>query len=1071
MSPEFESIIQYLNKKKPSRLLTQRIFKSTVNSTIALILCLNPNTLKVLGGEPAMLPLISVIIHPGRRFGTMIEAVFFCSTGLLLGNAYAIFSKFIAQKILGDLSILDDQEQLIQNYHNYKTALSFLVVMQIIMLFFHGWMRVITHKFFAIVFPLFLVVHFAFSDPIYIDAGTTFRNYTVPFFLGIAISIACNLLIFPEFGSSFLGKSITQSLNALHYTLDSTIQFFINPSGSSTDYLENSIPLSQLIKQKAEVRAKLNSTEAVLQECIYEISFSFLSPIQLKPIIQISKAQMNYINALINSSQLEFTILLKNENSKLLRQFLPRTEALVFKLHRTLSQSIYIIKLAISYSYDVKLSEVSKSKNLVNDDIDLDNIDFDQELVKLKQAVSKFDRAFKKEMSEITDSSEFKDYLSPNDEIFILSSFLMNLKQTSQLISQMMRQSQTIFEYRKSQEKHGILGQRLWFSILTSWGQLKDWFHSQDPLINSSNLNFIEQPSIQKRFKENEPLEDEVFKHLQRRQSLDPLFNSWLKFYNSHGDHFRFGFQITAGLTLATFPMFVPESRKWFVDIRGTWIGFVCILVLEPQLGGTFFVFFLRFVGVISGAAWGYLSYVSAINQTNPYLEVFVSVIGAIPGFYFFLGTPYVKAAIIMIISIYVVMLSAVIPSELGSSISENFGKRCLAMIYGGAVALLCQLIFFPMKARDALIAEVAFASNSIAKLTLLYATGLDGEKSLTMPEKRFQKFTELSELVKSSLSKAEVFRKEAKKEPRLKGSFKDITDAFKEIIFILHEIVDRLDNIIFLRKEYGSAIIEDFNEEVYPYRRQMSASMNNSLKVFQLALLTKDPLPQYLPSVRIAHQRLILKIKETVSERYKISSHNFDDFENSEDSDQEITLIFDGRKDSRVNALLKEKFLSWNATSSCVEEIIEYIEELLELGKILFGVNEFKYGFLSRPLYKDYVEKTQKKFNELLLADTTPSTNANLDDVLDEHNEDEGILSHYNPVGIFDDNEKDSQKSLDSHISQAFRKRVYSIGSWINSEDFKRMNSFGDQEFEEDEDIDLPLSLKRIVSKKVNQE
>lgn len=233
--------------------------------------------------------------------------------------------------------------------------------------------------------------------------------------------------------------------------------------------------------------------------------------------------------------------------------------------------------------------------------------------------------------------------------------------------------------------------------------------------------------------------------------------------------------------------MFVPEARHWFVDIRGPWIGFVCILVVEPEVGSTFFVFFLRGVGVISGAAWGYLSYVAGDNQNNPYLETVVTVIGAIPGFYFFLGTPYIKAAIIGVISIYIVILSAALPSEVGGSILVNFGKRCLAMIYGGAVALICQIGFFPNKARDELIKEVVYSTGNISKILLLYAAGLDGETvQVSLSEKRFHTLQRLSSLTSASLIRADAYRISAKKEPRLKGSYHQIEKIFFEIIFLL---------------------------------------------------------------------------------------------------------------------------------------------------------------------------------------------------------------------------------------------------------------------------------------------
>lgn len=206
-------------------------------------------------------------------------------------------------------------------------------------------------------------------------------------------------------------------------------------------------------------------------------------------------------------------------------------------------------------------------------------------------------------------------------------------------------------------------------------------------------------------------------------------------------EHFRFGFQVVVALMLASFPMFIPNIRSWYISYRGTWIGFVCILCLEPSVGGTFWVFFLRGVGVITGAAWGYLSYAAGIHNTNPYLETVITVFGAVPGFYFLLGSPYVKAAIIQIISIYIVILAAMLPTDNPSGILLSFAKRCLAVGYGGGIALIVQLFFFPVKARDQLNEEISFICGCISEIELLYSVGLDGEEhETTLTQQRFEK-------------------------------------------------------------------------------------------------------------------------------------------------------------------------------------------------------------------------------------------------------------------------------------------------------------------------------------------
>lgn len=59
--------------------------------------------------------------------------------------------------------------------------------------------------------------------------------------------------------------------------------------------------------------------------------------------------------------------------------------------------------------------------------------------------------------------------------------------------------------------------------------------------------------------------------------------------------------------------------------------------------------------------------------------------------------------------------------------------------------------------------------------------------------------------------------------------------------------------------------------------------------------------------------------------------------------------------------SLIKRKYMSWSASSTALEEIVEYVEELVELAKLIVGTNEFRHGFLSRPfLFEDWAAEAE---------------------------------------------------------------------------------------------------------------
>ncbi|CAR23885.1 uncharacterized protein KLTH0F02552g [Lachancea thermotolerans CBS 6340] len=1180
---------RFLKRHFPcSRILAQRIFKSTVHATVALIFCLIPKVRDRLGNQPSMLPLIAVMVHPGRRVSATIQGAIYCITGLLFGLAYSLLGRFIAQRCLGHTwHTVSEGEQYAHNYKSYESALAILAVFETIMLFVHGWMRSVSHHYFHIVFPLFLVVHFAFLAPLTQDAGTVAKAFSVPFYLGIALSIFWNLLLFPEFGSTYLGNATVDALNEIHKSIDSAVNFFISidvKKPSDSLYKKESISLAKLIKLKGSIDSKVSNCGLVLDECMYEISYSYVPPSELKTVTKTFKELSMYINALVNACQLELILVgrgdresvnndlmnietereLRHGDATKLLKVLNKMKGVVFDLHKNMSQSLYMAKVAIACSYDVNLKKVDKSEVFSdefaaafenNRNIPTD-FDFEGAVEGLIAGVIEFDLKAREELIHLDE-----DLLQPNDEMFLFSSFLMNFKETTNSVITLMKETHKVYQKRKVQEAKGALrGKTLWIHFLSNYDAFKTWItgantsrtitESQSltggniennyrppadmgvkrPQGEESALLSQRKPNNVKRLSKDLvlPITKAVentkrsgsMKTSTRKQSFgNPLIKVMIfchDFYTRYNFHFRFGLQVTVALMLASFPMFIPKAREWYVNYRGAWIGFVCILALEPSVGGTFWVFFLRGVGVILGAAWAYVSYLAGCNQTNPYLEVVVTIFGAVPGFYYLLGSPYVKAAIIQIISIYVVMLAAIIPSDNQGSILVNFAKRCLAVGYGGGVAVLAQMTMFPMTAREQLNEEISFVAGCISEMQILLASGLEGEPlKSSLTEERFQKCAKISQSAKSALSRASDYKGLTRQEPRLKGEYTELEKVFTQMIYIQRQIIDRMDNMILLRKQYGSAIIEELNQMVHSYRRQYVASITALMRAVQEAVLNKTPLPQYLPSARIAHRRLVNKVQETLKVKYasqmksmqpRVLTDLFRDESSDDDegTNEELFMTTHKRRSTLPphEYIMKEKFLSWNASSAAAEEIIEYVEELVFLTKIIVGVNEFKYGFLSRPLYEDWaaeaalkfdkffekgaprkrgaVSKSNKAENNRPTHPLTPTTSRDSDHDTDEFERDMPVALNNTP-SVKSEASEDldlariaSRKSGLKKLPSGFRKRAFSISSRNNPEEqinpLSKLRTLGKGEIEEesslesDSDEELPLALKKMI-------
>lgn len=265
-------------------------------------------------------------------------------------------------------------------------------------------------------------------------------------------------------------------------------------------------------------------------------------------------------------------------------------------------------------------------------------------------------------------------------------------------------------------------------------------------------------------------------------------------------------------------------------------------------------------------------------------------------------------------------------------------------------MALIVEVVLFPVKARTRLVESLAAALGQINEMEKCIAAGIEqGVKIDVFASASMVRFENACGKANTALNAAATFLPFCSNEPRIKGSFEGLALIYSEILFVLHQIVDRMDNMLQLRTAYGSGPLEELNAEISPYRRNVAGAITITLFAIHGALTTKLPLPQFLPSARLAHLRMINRVREVVLEKVGEKYHD----------SHEITA-----KLARQRAV-RRKYMSYNAVSAAHVEIIEFLEELVDLTKLLVGANEFRSGLLTRPSYHDYAEKPQKQAAE----------------------------------------------------------------------------------------------------------
>lgn len=279
----------------------------------------------------------------------------------------------------------------------------------------------------------------------------------------------------------------------------------------------------------------------------------------------------------------------------------------------------------------------------------------------------------------------------------------------------------------------------------------------------------------------------------------------------------------------------------------------------------------------------------------------------------------------------------------------------------GGAVAIVVEVVLYPVRARDRLVESLSSCINQIGQMEGIVAAGVEKPSKVTDigSAGAISRFNKGKSKAQNSLRAAETFLPFCLAEPRLRGSFKTLQPIYSEIIYVLHQIIDRMDNAMCLRQAYGTSVLDELNPQIYSYRRNLAASITLTLFAINEALTTRLPLPQFLPSCRLAQLRLVHRVREVIVSEPSIAGAAI-----------QGTMAEMGRRGRNhgtpsrsrassqvIRSASQLTFLSWNAITAGRVEIIEYLEELVDLTKLLVGVNAFRSGMLDRGTYQSYVQ------------------------------------------------------------------------------------------------------------------
>lgn len=275
----------------------------------------------------------------------------------------------------------------------------------------------------------------------------------------------------------------------------------------------------------------------------------------------------------------------------------------------------------------------------------------------------------------------------PRMETFLISSFLITLRQAASQIHHMLQYSRELVEKRQARrdERRVYFPKISWKKWLKTGGERdintvpedarkearsghgtrqEDGELGEDP--STSNDQLFRQPNDEEahavREKQPELPTQGKIQHRKGPHKSNTSTGLWLRGiaadfieFIASSDDLAFALKMSVAGWLVTWPGFVPSLNAWYGSMRASWVSLQLILVFEVSVGTSIQGFILRVIGVIYGCVAGLLSY--EIGQGNRIVTTVVLVIASIPASYTQLGTPYVKTGIISIVSMSVVGL------------------------------------------------------------------------------------------------------------------------------------------------------------------------------------------------------------------------------------------------------------------------------------------------------------------------------------------------------------------------------------------------------------------------------
>lgn len=436
------------------------------------------------------------------------------------------------------------------------------------------------------------------------------------------------------------------------------------------------------------------------------------------------------------------------------------------RLSAVVSSTVDCVTVCIAYSYDVaKLPSGARApKGLSIEEVDI-------YLNELCEALTSFDAEIATALEgavELQGSNGNQLDVMPREEVFLVASFLLNLRQAASHIEEMLKHARSLVLERQSRhDRRRLYAPRIkWSKWLYTGGGEDEAMPTAGRKCNrrgeederadddAESDSADQRESLIKRASGGKDLEagqstgaelKKPAKSQSRPKPYDTMSASeqpgregfvlrlrgrladmieWVQ----RSDDLIYAFKLATAAMLVTWPAFVERWNQWYSLNRGrkyrryllkhplsgfvlakifpVWAAIQLILVTEVSIGTSVMTFFLRGIATTLGCLWGWAALEA--RDGNRIVVAAMVFLGLIPSTYVQLGTVYPKAGMVCIVSMCVVTLSTELQTVPGK---PSIGKARHTLMSEGSSTdnFLKRWLAFFIGGVVALIVEVVF--------------------------------------------------------------------------------------------------------------------------------------------------------------------------------------------------------------------------------------------------------------------------------------------------------------------------------------------------------------------------